>query len=527
MKNVFLVFILILILPAFAQDAYTNNENLIELSAPKNDILESNFNFTLTSTGINTKLTEVGSTFFKNKYIMYSSRKIGEIGVGKDKVTNEPYSNLYCLDIDKYGNLSKPLFFSRLIRSNGNQGGITFSPDEMVIYYTKSNNDNTSNYQLYKSDFDPVCRCKWVNEEPVVFNNTNYSVENPTVTSDGKKMYFSSNMPGGFGGFDLYIADINEFGLPINPINLGNTINTIGNESHPYITPNMKSLYFSSNGFAGFGGKDVFVSKIKKNAYSTPLNLGKTINTPSDEIAFIFASKNKGYVTSNRWNSIGSYDIYKFENTLFEPVLNGNVYESVSKIAMPNTKITLIDDEGTIVANQTTGEDGSYKFNVEPSEKYTVVANKEGYEKFELPVITAAVGNSKLDVALNQDKPVIVVKENKTVIAIEKIYFDFDKSSIKRESTLSLNKIVNVLTENPQMKISINAHTDKKGSDTYNLILSEKRAQETKKYLIKNGINPDRLSAKGFGETQSLSNCTNNCNETQNTADRRVEFVIQ
>jgi outer membrane protein OmpA-like peptidoglycan-associated protein len=132
-----------------------------------------------------------------------------------------------------------------------------------------------------------------------------------------------------------------------------------------------------------------------------------------------------------------------------------------------------------------------------------------------------------LDVALNQDQPVIVVKENKTIISIEKIYFDFDKSSLKKESTLSLNKIATVLSENPGMKININAHTDNKGSDKYNLVLSEKRAQEAKQYLIKNGIDASRLNATGLGETQSLSKCKENCTKIELDTDRRVEFVIQ
>ena len=526
MKNIIALLVFLIGFPAFAQDSFYSIEISNEAKTTK-DATESTFNFTLSSAAINTKSIEIGSTFFKNKYIIYSSRKTGEIGAGRDKATNEPFTNLYCLDIDKYGNLSKPFFFSRLIKSNGNQGGLTFSPDENVIYYTKSEKHNASNYQLYKSDFDPECRCKWINEEPVAINSDKYSIENPIVTSDGKKMYFSSNMPGGFGGFDIYVADINEFGHPVNPVNLGKDINTISDETHPYITKNLKTIYFSSNGHSGFGGKDVFVSKIKKNGFSTPLNLGKTINTIADEIAFIIASKTYGYVSSNRTNTVGSYDIYKFELVKITPKLGGIVYEAMSKIPLPNAKIDLLDNEGTIIANQVVGEDGTYNFDVEPSEEYTVTANKEGYENFELPVITSDKGNFRLDVALSQANAKIVVENNKKVIAVEKIYFDFDKSSLKKESTLSLNKIVKILTENPKMEISINAHTDSKGSDKYNLALSEKRALETKQYLIKNGIDSKRLTAKGMGETQPISNCRENCTETQAIADRRVEFIIK
>jgi outer membrane protein OmpA-like peptidoglycan-associated protein len=525
MKNIFAILVFLIGCSAFSQDSFYN-ENASELDFTK-PIIGSNLNFTLSNTGINTKLSEVGSAFFKNKYIMYSSRKTGEIGAGRDNATNLPFNNLYCLNIDEYGNLSKPLFFSRLIKSNGNQGGLAFSPDENVIYYTKSEKENAGNYQLYKSDFDPVCRCKWINELPIAFNSANYSIESPVVTSDGKKMYFSSNMPGGFGGFDIYVANIDELGYPVNPVNLGATINTAADETHPYVTQNLKAIYFSSNGHTGFGGKDVFVSKIKKTSFATPENLGKTINSSADEIAFIMASKGYGYVSSNRATTVGSFDIFKFEMTKTAQKLGGIAYETTSKIALPNTKISLLDDEGITIATKIAAEDGTFSFDVEPSEEYTIVANKEGYNNFELPLITANNGNSRINIAMSQDKPVIEVKENKTIIAIEKIYFDFDKSSLKKESTLSLNKIVKVLSENTEMKITINAHTDNKGSDTYNLVLSEKRANEAKQYLIKNGIDASRLDAKGFGETEPLSKCKVNCTKAELDTDRRVEFVIQ
>ncbi|RTY87015.1 OmpA family protein [Flavobacterium sp. GT3R68] len=526
MKNYAVIILFFISLTNFAQDSFTGSENLSDLNSIESEVLESNLKFTISHTAINTKLSEVGSTFFKNKYIMYSSRKTGEIGAGRDEATQQPFTNLYCLNIDKYGNLSKPLFFSRLIRSNGNQGGLAFSPDENVIYYTKSEKENASNYQLYKSDFDPVCRCKWINEEPIPLNSPNYSIEDPIVTADGKTMYFSSNMPGGFGGFDIYAAELDQFGYPVNPVNLGAAINTSNNETHPYVTQNLKTLYFSSNGHPGFGGQDVFVSKIKKSSFSAPLNLGKTINTAADEVSFIMASKSYGFVSSNRVNTLGSFDIYKFEITVIEQRLSGIVHESVSKIALPNAKVSLLDNEGTVVSTQTVGENGVYDFEIEPSEKYTIVADKDGYEKFELPVITSNNGNSRVDIALNQNKPVIVEKAGKSMISIEKIYFDFDKSSLKKESTLSLNKIVSLLSENPTMKIMINAHTDNKGSDQYNLVLSEKRAQETRSYLIKNGIDASRVNAKGLGETQPLTNCKEKCTKTELDADRRVEFII-
>jgi len=520
MKNsVFAIILVLLSNVIFSQDSFFKNEDS-EVSTSVT-IDESKDLYSVTLTGINTKLSDVGSTFFKDKYIMYSSRKTGAIGAGKDENTNNPYNALYCLNMDKTGNLSRPYFFAYSIDSKGNEGGLAFTADEKTVYYTKSAEGNTANYQLYRSSFDAK-KYTWTNEVAVDFNSVSYSIENPSISSDGKKIYFSSNMPGGFGGYDVYEAEINAEGLPVNPKNLGSTINTSNDEKFPYASPSSKEIYFSSNGHSGYGGQDIFVSKIKRTRFTTPLNLGKTINSSADEVSFILATKTRGYVTSNRAGSVGSYDIYRFELQKNVSTLKGGVSEKQSKIVLPNTQITLVDEDGQEIATQVSNNNGGYNFEVEPLESYSIVAKKDGYLDFELPIITAN-GNSISNIELDQKKAEIV--EN--TIVIENIYFDFNKASIRTESTLSLNKILEVLNANPEMKIAINAHTDSRGSDKYNMILSEKRAQEAKQYLIKKGINQDRLEAKGYGETKPLSNCKANCTEAQFDADRRVEFIIK
>jgi outer membrane protein OmpA-like peptidoglycan-associated protein len=420
------------------------------------------------------------------------------------------------------GDLSKPYFFASVLDSEGNEGGLTFSPDNMMVYYTKSTVDNPKKYQLYKSVFDEECRCKWIKEEAVAFNSPDYSIENPSLSPDGKKIYFSSDMPGGFGGYDLYVADINKNGIPVNPKNLGNGINTLKDEKSPYISAENKEIYFSSNGHSGYGGQDVFVSRIKKESFSSPLNLGKTINTPSDEIAFILATETQGYVTSDRVSSIGSYDIFKIKLQKNPSALQGVVLEEQNQMPLPDTQVRLIDEDGEIIASQLSNNKGEYYFNIQPSEKHLVVAVKEGYSDYNKSFISS-VGKTSSNIELKQKKAEIVEK----TIAVENIYFDFDKANIKSESTLSLNKILDILNENPKMIIRINSHTDSRGSGKYNLILSEKRAQETRQYLIKKGIDKNRLEAKGFGETKPITNCGNNCTEEEFNTDRRSEFIIR
>jgi outer membrane protein OmpA-like peptidoglycan-associated protein len=518
MKNLFISALSLLTFTyTFAQKTIVNNDE--ETSLIYFD--EANDVYTVLPTNVNTKQSEVGTAIFRNKFIMYSSRRTGAIGAGKDENTKLPFNTIYCNEVDKNGNLSKPYFFASSLDARGNEGGLTFSKDEKNIYYTKTTKDNTKNYQLYKATFNGVTKRSWDNEVSVAFNSADYSIENPTLSQDGKQMYFSSNMPGGFGGHDIYVAQIDAAGMPINPVNLGNKINTVGDEKFPFISLN-KEIYFSSNGHNGYGGQDVFIAKIKKSGYGLPLNLGRTINTSADEIGFMLSNKTKGYLSSDRQTGMGYFDVYRFDVLRSNNDIKGKSIEKESKIVLPNTLITLLNEDDEVIGEQTTGENGEYKFDVSPLEKYTLVASKDGYQNFK----TSIVSNST-DIVMVQKKAEIVINEDKKFISIENIYFDYNKASIKKESTLSLNKILEVLNENPAMKISIFAHTDSRGSDKYNLSLSDKRAAQAKKYLVSKGIDVNRINFKGFGETQSLSNCNNKCTEEQYLADRRVEFVIE
>lgn len=521
MKNVIFSVFLCVSHFAFSQDnlqaIITNDDNTI--SGTINELKDK---YTVIPTGINTNLSDVGATFFMNKYIMYSSRKTGAIGAGRDVATGNPYNSLYCMNIDKSGNLSHPYFFASVLDEKGNEGGLTFSPNQKVVYYTNSTPENSTNYQLYKAIFDETCRCSnaWTKKEAVSFNGTNYSIENPCMSADGSKIYFSSNMPGGYGGYDLYVAEIDTNGMPINPKNLGSTINTGNDEKFPFESQHHE-IFFSSNGHSGYGGQDVFVSKIRKNSFTAPLNLGKTINSTADEVAFILGSKTKGYFTSNRSNGIGSFDIYRFDLEKNNTLLEGKATEKNTAIALPNTAIRLLDEDGNEVQSGKTDDKGNFQLEVTPLENYTIVAAKEGYKEYQQPV-TTSIENKNTQVILEQKEAEVT----RTNIKIENIYFDYNKASIKTESTLSLNKIYDVLVANPEMKISIQAHTDARGSATYNQTLSEKRALAALQYLLQKGIHSNRVVAKGFGETILLSNCKENCSEKEYETDRRIEFVI-
>ena len=507
---------------------YSHNTSKNTFSTPLKTVIGANgFEFELLDAGVNTKYSEFGSGFFKNKLIMVSSKKIG--GLAKiDPNTHEAYKDLFCLDIDKNGHLSSPLLFSRILNTNDSEDQLAFSPDQKTVYYTRSSRENSLEYKLYKAVLEEDSHGNWINEELLSINKANVSIENPYVNRKGDKLYFSSNMPDAIGGYDLYVSNINADGSLSTPKNLGTNINTTLDDKYPSLSIDGKYLFFSSKGHENIGGFDLFTSRITKNGYKSPRNLGNTINTKYDEVAYFLAARNKGYVSSNRQSGKGSFDIYTATNEEVAQNVEGKIIDLETKIKLPNTVVIIKDIDGLEIARTTTGEDATYSFNVEPFENYTISTFKDGFKDASVDFIAyrGIETTYNKDIELLTTAPVITKVDDELRIVLENIYFDFNKYNVKEESTISLNKIIKVLKEHPDMKLAINAHTDNKGRDSYNLNLSEKRAASAVKYLIKNGINKSRLQSKGFGETKPLVNCKNDCTDEDLQANRRVEFVI-
>ncbi|WP_353779091.1 hypothetical protein [Winogradskyella sp. 3972H.M.0a.05] len=343
---------------------------------------ESGLDFTLNHAKVNTKYSDFGSAVFKNKLIIVSSKKIGAIGNGINKLTNEPYTDLFCLDFDKKGSVSYPLLFSRILNTKNNEGSVSFSPDESTIYYTRSSRKTPHIYQLYKAELEANSHGNWINHVQLTKNNS-YSVENPFVSRDGKKLYFSSNRKDGYGGYDLYVADINKKGTIGTPKNLGPLINSEGDEKYPHYSLDGKYLFFASNGHDGLGGFDIFVSKPVFGIYKSPRNLGQTVNSDSDELAFMFMDNNKGVFSSNKADGLGSYDLYEFDAKPIYRDLEGVVLNE-NDAPLSNTTLILLDEEGNEIARQKTDKTASYKFKVRAFESYIIKAVKQGYADKEL-----------------------------------------------------------------------------------------------------------------------------------------------
>lgn len=521
-KVLLLITIISLSLSAFSQGGQNKKNTNKALTTSK--IETSGLNFITHDAGINTDLSEVGATFFMNKYLILSNKKRGFAKVTVDATTNTANNNLFCANIDKFGNLSYPIVFSRLLDSEANEGSVAFSPDQKTIYITRAKAENSSQYELYKATLDLEIKGYWKDVQKLAING-DFSIETPSMNADGTKMYFASQMNGGFGGYDIYVADVLADGTLANPVNLGPTVNSASDEKYPYISADKKYVYFSSQGHETYGGYDIFRASMTQNNIVNRVNMGNTLNTPNDEVAFILASKTRGYISSNKNSDTQDFNVYKFELVQLEQKLDALVVEAKTLTALPNAKVVITNEFGEVVKTTSTNEAGRLSLQVSPLTQYSIVTEKDGYEVNTINFNAWGNGNNNYNktITLNQTKAEII----DNAIVIENIYFDFDKATVKKESELSLNKIIEVLNAKPEMKIAINAHTDAKGSDVYNMNLSNKRAKAAYSYLISKGITADRLQHKGFGESQLKFNCGAKCTEEQDSKNRRIEFIIQ
>lgn len=385
--------------------------------------------------------------------------------------------------------------------------------------------------KLYKADFD---NGKWTNIIELPFSSNQYSTAHPALSIDEKKLYFASDMPGSLGQSDLYSVTINNDGSFGKPENLGATINTEGRETFPFISED-NELYFTSDGRSGLGGLDVFVSKINSDeTFTTVQNVGAPINGKRDDFAFIINSKNRnGFFSSNREGGNGNDDIYGFTETqklLCEEILKGIIVDLESNKVLDNAKVILLDDQFKTISETITGADGSYQFNVDCGKTYHVRVSKEEYETKETPVtIKEVTGETNLIIQLEKRiKPITTGTDLAKTLDIPIIYFDLDKSFIRKEAAFELEKIIMVMQQYPKMKIDVRSHTDSRQTFKYNIALSDRRAKSTIQWLIKNGIAPNRLTGKGYGESQLVNKCSDgvSCTEAEHQLNRRSEFII-
>lgn len=492
--------------------------------------------------GVNSKYSDYGSFVHNNKLYFASARDTGNFSQRKHKWTGEYFTNIYNADVNsETGNTTKVNKFKSAINTKFHEASPAFTKDGKTVYFTRNNyidgkkgkDDNKITLiKIYKATLDE--KNKWSNITELPFNSNNYSTGHPALSPDEKTLYFSSDMPGSIGQSDLYKVSINSNGGYGTPENLGNTINTEGKETYPFVT-NENEIYFSSDGHPGLGGLDVFVANIEDDGkISNVQNVGGDVNSPKDDFAYIIdTATRRGYFSSNKDGGQGSDDIYKFlETRRLKCIqeLEGIITDAETGIILPGTKLTLFDNQMAVKNSTVSDGLGKYSFPVECGKSYNVRAEKPEYNTKELSVTIARTnGKTNLPIALEKATCKVTVGDDLgKCFGIKMIYFDLNKANIREEAALDLEKILVVLNDYPTMKLDIRSHTDSRASNEYNNILSDKRAKSTIKWLIKNGVAPDRLSGKGYGETQLLNKCSDGvqCTEEEHQINRRSEFII-
>ncbi|WP_196889296.1 OmpA family protein [Aureivirga sp. CE67] len=515
----------------------------------------------LTNAKFNSEKSDFGTFLYKDTIYFASNRKEGE----KYKWNNQPFLDLYIVDSEKNDIIS----FDEKLNTKLHESSIVISPNGDYAFFTRNNiigkkehsdSDGVNRLQLYRVRKNEDG--KWGKEELLKINSDDYSVAHPTINQDGTKIYFASDMPGTVGESDIYVAKLDEEGNLEEPQNLGSLVNTEGQESFPFINEK-GDLFFASNGHIGLGGFDNYVIREFEHddSFQETLyvdNLGKPINSSKDDFAYTeyLSSNRKGFLSSNRENGKGDDDIYSFKVPKCYQIIDGIVKDKKTDQIITGANVVL-DNKNNVVSSPEaiSNADGTVSFKVECGTTFKVVGAKEKYTPDEteiyiprrkkenivtlrLSLIPEGIvedtivfedkdGNEQV-VQVNP-KDLKVGQDLKEIFKINPIYFDFDKSTIRKDSKVELKKIIKILNKYSNLKIDVQSHTDVRGSNTYNESLSKRRNKATIAYLVnEGGINPNRIVGEGYGETRIINKCKEGvkCNDTEHEENRRSEFII-
>ncbi len=574
----------------------------------------------------NSKLADFSPSYYGENVVFCSNRDLLGVSIKrKHKWNNDPLLNLFVSKQGEQGKLENIRAFSDNVNTKYHEGPCTFSRDLRVMYFTRNNfidnkaeksSDDIIKLKIYISEKTDL---GW--SEPIEFpyNNDEYSVGHPSLSIDGNTLYFVSDMPGGYGGTDLWKC-MAENGQWSKPINLGALINTEGDEMFPFIHTD-GTLYYASDGLLGLGGLDIFECTVAEEGFNTPENLKAPVNSPRDDFGFIVNNeKTEGYLSSNRKNGKGDDDIYHFYMKEVIPLTLSGIVVNADDEMKPLTgaRVRLIDAYNKVLVTEKMDETGAFKFDLDPEHcgykiqvdngsgwsdyKYDniscdieegdidlgdieleqmkwratgIVKNKstgQSLEGFSIILINKLTGEEETkvtgpegliqfplekdtdytvkfqkegwfgksaDITTKQMEPGIIELERLIdlsfekielgkAVKIENIYYDYDKSYIRSDAAVELDKVVLLLQDNPSIKIEIGSHTDSRGSDVYNMKLSERRAESARNYIISQGISESRISWKGYGETILVNGCKNgvNCDNLLHEENRRTEFKV-
>lgn len=494
--------------------------------------------FSVNSLGINTTESDFSPAFVTEGVLFASARDTGMFTKNIHSWNTKTFLDLFKAKVTSTGDLSEPTKMEKSINKKTHESSPALSPDGKTLYFTRNNSTNGN----FSRDSEGVSRLKifkaslvdgeWKKVEELPFNGKEYSVAHPTVSNDGKWLYFASDMPGTLGASDIFKVAIKEDGSYGEPINLGNKINTEGTESFPFITKE-KILFFASNGHPGLGGLDMFATKLDQEEPLPVINLGTPVNSIEDDFSLILNTDTKqGYFASNREGGQGSDDIYgikQLKPLRFECFkdLEIIVLEKGSNLPLALANIDVTGDTPT--TKTATEQDGNAVVALDCyATNAMIVASKEGYKSSDIK-ITEMTANRQVTLYL---EPLVVLpalgEDLIAYLKLEPILFDLDKYNLTPTAQNTLEQAVAFLKAYPKVQIEVRAHTDALASDSYNDVLSSRRATTTKTYLVANGIDANRIDEKSFGENELLNDCEvwNTCTPEQNHINRRAELIV-
>lgn len=464
------------------------------------------------------------ATQYEDKIVFVGERK-AYAGKKKNPWTGNSYLDLYSMEKREDGSWLKPELLRGDINGPFHEGPASFSPDGTEVYFTRSNyfrrkmevNDEMeNNLKIFRAT---LVDGQWTNLEDLPFNSDDYSVGHPSIAPCCHTLYFVSDMPGGYGGTDIYRVDFND-GKWGKPENLGKEVNTSGNEMFPYYDED-GTLYFSSDAHNSMGGLDVFVTYHTGDRWVQPENLNYPINSHKDDFGFVIDQETEtGFVTSSRTDKD---EIYQFNK--YKPKFNliGFAHEKGNKTPVEGVKVEITDESGKVITAVSDAK-GHFKLKLQHENSYDLLCTKFGCFSRTDHISTKGLKYSQDFYADFEVEPIVIDKP----IVLENIYYDFDKWNIRPDAAVELDKLVKILKDNPEIDIEMGSHTDVRGSDRYNQVLSEKRAHAAVQYLISKGIDARRLTWKGYGESILVNSCTNEaiCDEDAHQENRRTEFKV-
>lgn len=480
---------------------------------------------------VNSEAADFSATMIPDtKEIVFASGRDGKKYLGN----GEGFNDLYAIrfeDADKMTGGAVRKLEPTFNTEDMHEASATYSPDGKMVVFARSNSGKKKGYLSVDLWASYYRNGAWT--EPALININDRTTDDfsPVFSPDGQTLYFASGRKGGEGGTDLYKATIAANGRFAPAENLGPEINTPGNESFPALAPD-GTLFFSSDGHPGLGKLDVFI--VDKGKVR---NLAAPINSSGDDFAPYFTGENVGVFSSNRSGGKGSDDLYRFRRNTTKLVnffVDGTVVERDPQTGttqpVANENVELFANGNRKLLEATTGPDGKFSFKLDSATTYALIADRPGYFTARSPLttvgkmprqdqLTEAVTDIRLPITLTLNK---IVKN--VAIVVENIFYDYNKANIRPDAAIELDKLVETLNDNPKITIELSSHTDSRGKDAYNASLSQRRAQSAVDYIISKGIAKERITARGYGETQPV--VRNAKTEEQHQRNRRTEFKV-